>query len=355
MLQISAELLAMSSDAAVLIKNGRIVFANAEAQALLGSDCRGKGIKTIFGAEVAGVQAGSFIGDFAINGSRYVVRVCSSEGIKALFLSPADAHKAFLSDAFIFSLRNCLMSMDVSLSLLRTMAEEQEKLRHSLAVISQESFRINRILTNVSLVRGMGTKAQPFCPVMIDISGFIRDIVESVSLVTEGPKFRYSGPAELSICADPAMIETLLLNLISNCLLHAKHCRNINIALSRSKERVILSVDDDGAGIAPEQLHQVFDRYNHSFDISDVSRGAGLGLTAARAIAGIHGGTLLLESRQNIGTAVRVSLSMKPSRAKEDAELRKSPEKPYEKTMHNLLTGLAGCLPVERYTEKYLD
>ena len=39
MLQISAELLAMSSDAAVLIKNGRLVFANAGAYGMLGPDC----------------------------------------------------------------------------------------------------------------------------------------------------------------------------------------------------------------------------------------------------------------------------------------------------------------------------
>ena len=52
MLQISAELLAISSDAAVLAKNGKIVFSNASAMELLGRDCIGRTVRELLGDEV---------------------------------------------------------------------------------------------------------------------------------------------------------------------------------------------------------------------------------------------------------------------------------------------------------------
>ena len=110
-------------------------------------------------------------------------------------------------------------------------------------------------------------------------------------------------------------------------------------------------MDDDGCGISADELHEVFDRYRHGFALRDMGQGAGLGLTAARLIANLHGGTLLMESRQDIGTAVRVSLSLSPYA---DAPL-KQPETQPDLSITNLLTGLADCLPSEFYSEKFAD
>ena len=76
----------------------------------------------------------------------------------------------------------------------------------------------------------------------------------------------------------------------------------------------------------------------------------GLGLTAARLIAQLHGGTLLLESRQGRGTTLRVSLSREaraaPLHAPEAAPLCET---------EDLLAGLADCLPEDCFSERYLD
>ena len=79
--------------------------------------------------------------------------------------------------------------------------------------------------------------------------------------------------------------------------------------------------------------------------------GAGLGLTVARSAAHLHGGTLLLESRQGKGTTVRVSLS----RHSEVLGLRSPGESMEEGNMKAVLIGLADCLPDECYTERYMD
>jgi len=349
MLQISAELLAMSSDAAVLVKNGRLVFANAGAYALLGHDCIGKSVKKIFGDDIAGIQAGSYIGEFPLGSKRHIVRACTCEGIRAMFLSDTEPKASLISDAFIYSLRSCLMSINVALALLRenTHPERQD----SLAVISHESFRLNRILTNISIIQGVSKDEYPFNPSSIELSSFMTELLDSVRLFIKTPELRFSSPGALEIYADRALLECLMLNLISNCIIHASDCSRISITLTPGKERVFISVDDDGCGIAPEELHGVFDRYTHRYDLNNMGKGPGFGMSTARTIATLHGGTLLLESRPGIGTAVRVSLAHNPYSA---AKLSHTAEI-YERNTNSLLSGLSNCLNADCFVDKFLD
>ena len=78
--------------------------------------------------------------------------------------------------------------------------------------------------------------------------------------------------------------------------------------------------------------------------------GAGLGLTAARSVARLHGGTLLLESRRDRGTTVRVSLSRRLS-----AGRLSGGQSVWESGMLGILTARADSLPDDCYTEQYLD
>ena len=138
---------------------------------------------------------------------------------------------------------------------------------------------------------------------------------------------------------------------IDNSLTHAEGCTRVSLRLIEDHERVVISVNDDGCGIAPEKLHFVFDRYRHGFGIADIDHGAGLGLTAALAIANLHGGTLLLESREEVGTTVRASFSRNPVPSQ---QLYAAQEEP-ERGMRALLTGLADCLPDRCFGEKYAE
>ena len=94
-----------------------------------------------------------------------------------------------------------------------------------------------------------------------------------------------------------------------------------------------------------QRLHTVLERYRYGGGLLESDHGPGLGLTAAREIARLHGGTLLLESREGIGTAVRVSLSrvLKPQGTLHNA----TPD--YDRSYDSILTGLAPCLPPEAF------
>ena len=149
--------------------------------------------------------------------------------------------------------------------------------------------------------------------------------------------------------ADPRLIKILLLNLLSNAVRHGEGCSRISLSLLQTGQNVVLGVDDDGCGIREEELPRVFDRYRYAFRLDQMNAGPGLGLTAVRMIAQIHGGSLLLESRAGQGTTVRVSLPRpKP-------EQLRVPEEDALFDGKEFLTGLADCLPAGCFGEKWLD
>lgn len=90
---------------------------------------------------------------------------------------------------------------------------------------------------------------------------------------------------------DPLRIRQVLVNLIANALHYAPAGSAIRLTGKREGGTVIVSVADEGKGIAPELRPHLFER----FAKSDDSRGSGLGLVIARRVVEAHGGTIRAE------------------------------------------------------------
>ena len=347
MLQLSAELLSLSGEPALLVKGGKILFANVAACALLGEDCAGKSFRQLFGPELSGMQAPAFVGETELGGRRFLLRVRAIEGLRVVLLSPCEAASELIGDAFLYMLRSELMTLQLSAELLRSsIGPEREDCRQSLRTAQISFYRINRMLQNLSVIRGAESGSVVFLPQSIELCSLLRDLVESVCVYVHEPEILLSTPDTLPISGDPALLEHLILNLLSNCVLHAAPTR-IQLRLHAAGEQVILSVSDDGCGIPPGHLHTALERYRYGGALQEFNRGPGLGLTAVRSIARLHGGTLLLESREGQGTAVYVSLNRAPHAI---TPIQSGGEE-YNRSYDTILTGLVGCLPEDAYGE----
>lgn len=353
MIQISAELLALSSEPALLSRNGKVLFANAAACRLLGQDCTGKPLHAVLGKEIASVQASSFVGEVVVAGQKLLLRVNSCDGTRAFFLSVCQPVDEGVNDAFLFYLRSSLMDINLSLSVLRTRLEAARNTEplETVRALSRSFFRLNRVLINATVVRDVEGNDICFQPQPTDLSALLHAVADSVSLYFPAFSLQVQAPESLVIPADSTLLRCLLFNLISNCIRHADGCQNISLNLRDTGERVLLSVSDDGRGIPPEAMPYVFERYRHGFELKDAGAGVGLGLTASREIAHLHGGTLLLESREGLGTAVRVSLSKNPRPIHPLLEARHA----YVSELDDLTTGLADCLPDYCFGEQFMD
>lgn len=113
--------------------------------------------------------------------------------------------------------------------------------------------------------------------------------------------------------ADPTRLREVVSNLIANALRYTPAGGTVTVearAVPSSKpgRAISIAVRDTGAGIAPETLPHIFDRFYKSED----SRGSGLGLTIAKSLVAAHGGEIAAESKLGQGTTIRFTLPAPP-------------------------------------------
>ncbi len=112
------------------------------------------------------------------------------------------------------------------------------------------------------------------------------------------------------IAGDPERLQQVVWNLLSNAVKFTPNGGRVQVKLGRVNSRVEVAVSDTGAGIAPEFLPHVFDRFRQA-DMGTTRRhgGLGLGLAIVRHLVELHGGTVRAESAgEGLGTTFRVSL-----------------------------------------------
>ena len=122
-----------------------------------------------------------------------------------------------------------------------------------------------------------------------------------------------TGGAEIEVDRD--QMRQLLLNLVQNGVAAAEDAGRrpvVRLTAERDGNVVVLGVEDNGAGIAPELAERVFDLF-----YSTRKGGTGLGLAIARRIARAHDGEVELESTPGVGTRALVSLPASPARARQ--------------------------------------
>lgn len=354
MIQVSSDILSLTGEAVVIAQGERIVFLNAPARELLGSDCEDKELSALLGEDIAREREIGFAASARIKGRHCIVRAASlDDDRRAFFVSRPSGEAVRISEAFISSLRSTLMTMSVSMELCRNRvdAAADADLSLGLAALTKSYYKMTRLLSNVTTAQEILREELVCRPERVDPGLLCSSLAEGASVFLTKPEIKVSVSGTAEVAADPYLIEQLFMNLLSNSVLHGTGCTHIAVSVIDSADSVILSVSDDGCGIAAEKLHSVFERYAHGFDLSDMNTGAGLGLTVARGIAEAHGGTLLLESREGCGTTVRASLR-KNSGASVKLRAR---EAGYSSGVKNILTGLADALPSECFTEKYMD
>lgn len=344
------ELLALSDEAALFTRQGNIVFANRAARRVLGEDCLGRRCDELLHLEGGFSPFRGCLADIRIRGESFLLRSNRFADGRLIFLNRQQEAPAQLNDAFLYCLRSSLMSLGVAADSLRPLAEDEgrEDVLQTLAGLTHSYFRLLRLTENVSLVRSLMEQTVPLCASELDLSLLCHAALDAVEEHLPKAPLEREIVSGIRMAGDARLLRLLLFNLVSNAALHA-HASTIRVSLTRGHDRLLLKVQDDGVGIPEEELSTVFSHYRQNVGTPEAGSGAGFGLSAARAAAQLHGGTLLLESHEGRGTTVCAALSgAMPGVGILRAESALC-------TMRELLLGLADCLPESCFREEYLD
>jgi PAS domain S-box-containing protein len=161
-----------------------------------------------------------------------------------------------------------------------------------------------------------------FKPAHVSISTVAKNVVENFASTAEAKRIRLRLKIESvpeTIFADSVRIQQILWNLVSNAIKFTPHGGSIEIRLYTENHHCVIDVKDSGAGIEPEFLPYVFDRFRQEdASITRKFGGLGLGLSISRHLAEIHGGSMRAFSEgKGHGSTFRVSLPLRSDSAAE--------------------------------------
>jgi signal transduction histidine kinase len=118
---------------------------------------------------------------------------------------------------------------------------------------------------------------------------------------------------DIRMVGDAMRLEQAVQNLAANALRHTPPGGVVRLGASRDGDRIRLTVADSGAGIPPEHVPHVFDRFYKADQSRLQSGGSGLGLSIVKAIIERHGGTVAVRSRQGVETVFEIVLPARRS------------------------------------------
>ncbi len=140
----------------------------------------------------------------------------------------------------------------------------------------------------------------------------VEDALRHVSPDASKHDIEYCPASELLLVrVDGHVMVQVVVNLVNNAITHTQGGSHIKIMAQREGEFAIVSVEDNGPGISPEDQPHIFEPfYTTRRVVADGRRGFGLGLPLCRAIVEAHGGTLCYRQAEPHGTVFSFSLPL---------------------------------------------
>lgn len=255
--------------------------------------------------------------------------------------------RQFIADAS-HELRTPLTSirgyMDV---LLRgAVRDDPETAQHVLLAVRGEAERMSRLVNDLLTLARLDV-GRPLELRRLDFTALIGEAVDQARILAGEREvaMRGDGAGRLEVLADADRLKQVLLILLDNALKYGRQDAAgwVRVWVRRTERNAIVSVSDNGEGIAPDDLPHIFDRFyraartgrrhaqsqlhptptippladeEHANRVSGGSEGSGLGLPIANAIATALGGSLSVQSQASSGTVFTLELPLAPPLAR---------------------------------------
>lgn len=225
-----------------------------------------------------------------------------------------EAHRRFIADAS-HELRTPLTTMrtEIEVALLDpesvTHAETIEILRSNV----EEIDRMSKILTNLLNLASFddATGGPKFKPT--NLAELVQHSANRVQKTAAAKRIAVDARADepLSVEGNSVALEEVVMNLLKNAVNYSPPGGRVEISLSRKGGSAEIVVVDNGIGIAPDELHHVFEPfYRSERSLHMYKSGSGLGLPLVKEIVKRHHGTIHVESTPNKGTSITVQLPL---------------------------------------------
>jgi PAS domain S-box-containing protein len=221
--------------------------------------------------------------------------------VKESILKKINADKDLFISILAHDLKNPFNSMLGFLDLLTENYREYdtEKIEAQLDIINSSAKRIFNLLESILMWARSQSGKIPYHPRSVNFTITCNEVLSDLKVSLDAKKLtiNYLSKDELSVLADIDMLKTVMRNLISNAIKFSYPGGKIDIFAEHSDSMILVSVFDNGIGIAPERLDTLFDISKvQSTKGTSNECGTGLGLLICKEFIEKHGGKIWVES-----------------------------------------------------------
>ncbi len=184
---------------------------------------------------------------------------------------------------------------------------DEKVLQEAISAIQTESDHMKTLVDQLLFLARGDMGRQQFHKEPVDLAEMLQEIREESRLIDSAHPYTLQIDAPCTLSADPAMLKQAVRILVDNAAKYTPENGAISLRLHEEPGSVLISVQDEGRGIAPKDAEHVFERFYRA-DEARSTGGSGLGLSIAKWIVDQHGGVLRLVSYENMGSRFTIVL-----------------------------------------------
>ncbi|MDT8718584.1 PAS domain-containing sensor histidine kinase [Clostridium sp. 19966] len=182
-------------------------------------------------------------------------------------------------------------------------------------IIRQNCYKLLRIVNNLlditKLEYGRMDLQLKNSNIIAEIEDVTMSVVEYAS--SKGIELIFDTDIEEKYMAfDEDSIERIMMNLLSNAVKFTSPGKKIFVNVKDLQNQLLISVKDEGEGIAKEELEKIFDRFSQvDSNLTRRSKGTGIGLSLVKYLVDLYEGSIWVDSKLNEGTEFTIKLPVK--------------------------------------------
>jgi two-component system sensor histidine kinase KdpD len=226
-------------------------------------------------------------------------------------LREADEMKTALMASISHDLKTPLASIKAAVAsvLNKEVAWSDEDIDAFHRTIDSQADRLDRVISDILDLNRIEAGALTPEQAPVPAAALLERAREVTAIETEGRQVTVEAPAALRVVADESLITQALVNLIENAAKYSRPGGAIHLRAERDGAQVAFSVEDEGPGIAPQDLPYVFERFYRAEEHSRRIKGSGLGLTIVKGFVELCGGKVSVASSPR-GTRFMIRLPL---------------------------------------------
>lgn len=179
-------------------------------------------------------------------------------------------------------------------------------------IINREAHRLNRMIGNLLLIDGVDAGRLSLTLEEVNLNDLVAKVMRNIRPIIETHVLVLDLDPELPpVSGDYDRLAQALTNLLSNAVKYAPEGGTITVTSRTQQGDAVVSVRDEGIGIAAENMERIFERFERvETGIAGRVAGTGLGLSIVREIVHLHGGEIAVESTPGQGACFSISLPL---------------------------------------------